>query len=65
MEIIQRLLAITSSDEDTFWIMVGMIRAFPRLFTVQNSVLDDTRSLMRFEMLAFKTMLEKNLPRVH
>lgn len=66
MEIIQRLLAITSSAEDTFWIMVGIIRAFPRPFTVQKSVLeDDTKTYMRYEMIAFKTLLERNLPKVY
>lgn len=56
MEILQRLLALTKSAEETFWIMVGIITAFPRMFTVTNSVMaDDTNSLMRYEMIAFRT----------
>ena len=66
MEIIQRLLAITESIEDTFWIMVGIVRAFPRLFNVKKSLLEeDTKSMMRYELIAFRTLVEKNLPEVH
>ena len=56
MEILCRLLAMTKSQEETFWIMIGIIRALPRPFTVSNSVMaDDTNSLMRYEMIAFRT----------
>ena len=38
--------------------MVGIIRTFPRPFTVKHSVLeDDTKSLMRYEMLAYIALL--------
>lgn len=63
MEILHRLLAITSSAEETFWIMVGIVRALPRPWTVDKSVMeDDTNSLMRYEMIVFRTLVEKNMP---
>jgi len=66
MEILQRLLAITSSVEETFWIMIGIVRALPRPWTVDKSVMeDDTNSLMRYEMIVFRTLIEKNMPEVH
>lgn len=42
LEIIQRLLSITggqNSAEDAFWIFVGLIRIFPRPFSLSDSVL--------------------------
>ena len=39
MEILHRLLVITKSAEETFWIMIGIIRALPRPWTVEKSVM--------------------------
>ena len=59
-------MAITRSVEETFWIIVGIIRQYPRPFTVNKSVMeDDTNSIMRYEMIAFRTMIEKTMPDIH
>ena len=60
MEIIQRLITITQSDEDAFLILAGMIKAFPRPFSANKSILLDGKgdSLMRYEMTAFKALIQ-------
>ena len=59
MRLIQRLITITHNEEDCFWILIGIFRSFPRLFSVKGSVLDsDFDSCMRYEMTAFKTMMQ-------
>ena len=59
MRIIQRMITITNSEEDCFWILTGIIRSFPRPFAVTGSVLNsDCDSVMRYEMTAFKAMLQ-------
>ena len=66
IRIIQRLITITESEEDCFWILTGLIRSFPRPFAIRSSVLDsDIDSCMRYELTTFKAMLEKYLPAVH
>ena len=60
------MITITHSEEDCFWILTGIIRSFPRPFAVTGSVLNsDCDSVMRYEMTAFKAMLQQNLPAVH
>jgi len=60
------MITITHSEEDCFWILTGIIRSFPRPFAVMGSVLNsDCDSVMRYEMTAFKAMLQQNLPAVH
>ena len=59
MRVIQRLITVTHNEEDCFWILTGIIRSFPRPFAVKSSVLDsDIDSCMRYEMTAFKAMLQ-------
>jgi hypothetical protein len=64
LQIVQRLVSITHSEEDTFMILVGIISAFPRPFAIKESVLLDEKvdSVMRYEMNAFKALVANNLP---
>jgi len=51
--------------ENAFWIIVGLIREFPRLWCLQeSSMLDDAKSNFRFEMTCFKAILEVRYPLV-
>lgn len=51
--------------EDAFWILVGFIREFPRLWCLQeSSMLDDAKSNFRFELTIFKAILKVNFPQV-
>jgi len=62
MHIIQRLLTI-AEEEDAFWILNGIVRMIPRLFSTDVSCLVGGRiSVMRNEMTAFKAILRENLP---
>jgi hypothetical protein len=62
MHIIQRLLSI-AEEEDAFWILNGIVRMIPRLFSTDVSCLVGGRiSVMRNEMTAFKAILRENLP---
>jgi len=52
--------------EDAFWILVGLIRLFPRPFSVSDSVLSgDCFSVMRYEFITFKALVEQNLPKLY
>lgn len=62
MHIIQRLLTI-ADEEDAFWLLNGIVRMIPRLFSTDVSCLTGGRiSVMRNEMTAFKAILRENLP---
>jgi hypothetical protein len=64
MNIIQRLITI-ASEEDSFWLLNGIIKAIPRLFSTDISCLVGGRiSAMRNEMTAFKAILKENLPKI-
>lgn len=66
MDMIQRLNAITNSEHECFTILIGMIKAFPRPFAVQQSILlEKCENMMRYEMTALKTMVEHSLPLVY
>ena len=66
MDMIQRLNAITHSEQECFSIIIGIVRCFPRPFSVDNSVLlEKCESMMRYEMTALKAMIEHSLPKVH
>jgi hypothetical protein len=63
MNILQRLLTIVSNEEEAFWILNGMVRMIPRLYSTEESCLIGGRnSVMRNEMTAFKAILRENLP---
>ena len=64
MHILQRLITI-AEEEDAFWILNGIIRMIPRLFSTDISCLIGGRiSAMRNEMTAFKAILRENLPTI-
>lgn len=53
------------SMEDAFWVLIGFIRSYPRLWCLQeSSMLDDGKSNIRFELTAIKAILEVNFPNV-
>jgi hypothetical protein len=65
MRIITRLLSLSSSEEDVFWVLSGLIRNFPRPFCVNNSMMiEDCKSVMRYEIIAFKALVKSRLPAV-
>ena len=52
-----------ASEEEAFWLLNGMVRQIPRLFSTDVSCLVGGRiSAMRNEMTAFKAILRENLP---
>ena len=58
LDFVQRMISITQSEEDCFDILSGIVRFFPRPFSVSESVLLGTGdSVMRYEMTAFKAMV--------
>lgn len=62
MHITQRLLTI-ASEEEAFWLLNGIVRMIPRLFSTDTScLLGGRNSVMRNEMTAFKAVLRENLP---
>lgn len=64
MDIIQRLLTI-ANEEDAYWLLNGIVRMIPRLFSTDISCLIGGRiSVMRNEMTAFKAILRENLPHI-
>ena len=66
MDMIQRMNAITNSEQECFTILIGMIKAFPRPFAVEQSILlEKCENMMRYEMTALKTMVEHSLPQVY
>ena len=50
-------------EEEAFWVVNGMIRSIPRLYSTNISCLEGGRqSVMRNEMTIFKAILRENLP---
>jgi hypothetical protein len=62
MKILQRLLTF-ADEEQAFWLLNGIVRMIPRLFSTDVScLLGGRNSVMRNEMTAFKAILRENLP---
>jgi len=54
-----------AEEEDAFWLLNGIVRMIPRLFSTDVSCLLGGRiSVLRNEMTAFKAILRENLPRI-
>jgi len=52
-------------ERDAFWVLNGMMKSIPRLFSTQVSCLEGGRlSVMRNEMTIFKAILRENLPEI-
>ena len=63
---IVRLLSLSNDEEDVFWIISGLIRSFPRPFSVSESIMiEDCKSVVRYEIVAFKSLIENRLPEVN
>ena len=53
------------SIEEAFWIVIGMVRQYPRLWCLQeSSLLDDAKSIFRFEHTVVRAILEADFPKV-
>jgi len=64
LKVVHRFINLMSM-EDAFWILIGFIRQYPRLWCLQESaMLDDAKSNFRFELTAFKAILEVNFPKI-
>lgn len=51
--------------EDAFWIIVGLVRHYPRVWCVgQSSLLSDTKSNFRYECTVLKAAVEHQHPAV-
>ena len=51
--------------EEAFWIVVGIVNQYPRLWCLaESSMLDDAKSLFRFELTSIRSILEANFPSV-
>jgi len=62
VKIIHRMLCIMP-EENCFWVMNALVRVIPRLFSMEQSSLEGDRlSLMRSELITFKSVLRQNLP---
>lgn len=65
LKVVQRLVSLTQEDEDVFWVLTGIMKSFPRPFSVGSVMFGEVESAMRYELTAFKALLEQNLPDVH
>jgi hypothetical protein len=64
LKVVHRFVNLMS-NEDAFWILVGFIKQYPRLWCLQeSSMLDDAKSNFRFELTAVKAIMEVNFPKV-
>lgn len=64
LKFVHRIINIMTL-EDAFLIIVSMMRQQPRLFCLNNSsMLGDGKSNFRFEMGAFRAVLQANFPSV-
>lgn len=60
------LLVCEGNQEQVFWILTGLIKAFPKLFVVDSSVLiDNVQSKFRYEFNAFKALIKQDLPKIY
>ena len=65
LKVAHRFLNIMPSIEEAFWILVGIIKEYPRLWCLkESSLLDDARSNFRYEMTVMKAILNVNFPQV-
>ena len=65
LKVVHRLVNMMSL-EDAFWILIGFIRELPRMWCLSNSsLLDDGKSLFRFELSAFKAIVQVHFPVLH
>ena len=59
----ERTNAGGKAEEEAFWLLNGIIRPIPKLFSIEVSCLEGGRqSVMRNEMTIFKAILRENLP---
>ena len=64
LKLAHRLINMMSLEK-AFWIVVGMVRQYPRLWCLEEStLLDDAKSLFRFELTVIRSILEANFPSV-
>jgi hypothetical protein len=64
LKVVHRLINLMSI-EDAFWILVGFIKEYPRLWCLrESSMLDDARSNYRYELTIVRAVLEVNFPQV-
>ena len=51
--------------EDAFWILIGFIKEYPRLWCLQeSSMIGDAKSNFRFELTVFKSIIEVYFPQI-
>ena len=51
--------------EDAFWILVGLVKEYPRLWCLKkSSMVDEAKSHYRYEMTVMRAVLEINFPEV-
>lgn len=68
LQMIVRLFSLGNQvdEEDVFWVVSGLIRSFPRPFSVSESIMiEDCKSVVRYEIVAFKALIENRLPEVN
>lgn len=64
LKVAHRFLVLMSV-EDAFWILVGLIRHYPRLWcNEKSSLVDEGKSNFRFELLCLKSIIHVNYPSV-
>mmetsp|Transcript_5079 Transcript_5079/g.7685 ORF Transcript_5079/g.7685 Transcript_5079/m.7685 type:complete len:214 (+) Transcript_5079:4140-4781(+) len=51
--------------EDAFWILIGFVKQFPRMWCLhESSLLDDAKTNMRFEFTALKAIVDVHFPKI-
>jgi len=64
LKVIHRFINLMSL-EDTFWIIVGIVREYPRLFCLEAStLLGESKSLYRHEFNCIRASLDVHFPKV-
>lgn len=65
MKVVHRFINLMPDIEDAFWVLIGIIKEYPRLWCLkESSMLDDARSNYRYEMTVMKAILKVNFPGV-
>jgi hypothetical protein len=63
LKVAHRFLNLMPSLEVAFWVLVGIVKEYPRLWCLkESSLLDDARSNFRYEMTVMKAILRVNFP---
>ena len=72
LEIIHKIITTSKNEkienraEEAFWIIVGLIKIYPRCLTIEKSILtEECESVMRYEIITFKAIIQTYMSDVY